>query len=194
MVKMADPVTLWPDLLITLPTTHYVTNSEDMTMLQILIRSQVRIVVTSQAPHNRAMAGWMLGFTSSPNRHFWMTWSFIGCPLYISAGGHHDGRVYSVMRTALACASSTTTTTTTTTTTWTWSVFFLFLSSFLCSSSWRNQRRIKVVGAADIINSDILNVSLANQLDEAVLVDVVSDANVDICRVALGTSWTECNI
>ena len=107
MVKMADPVTLWPDLLITLPTTHYVTNSEDMTMLQILIRSQVRIVVTSQAPHNRAMAGWMLGFTSSPNRHFWMTWSFIGRRLYMSTEGHYAGTAYSVLGTVLACTTTT---------------------------------------------------------------------------------------
>ena len=40
---------------------------------------------------------------SSPSGHF-MTWCFSGRALYISAGGHHAGRAYSVLRTTLGLA------------------------------------------------------------------------------------------
>ena len=86
----------WPSYgQVTWPTTIY------STPLLIL---RVRIVAVPS--YNGALAGWMPDFTSSPNGHFWTTWSFIGRALYISAGGHHTDRAYSVLRTAPTAATA----------------------------------------------------------------------------------------
>jgi len=83
----------------------------------------------------------------------------------------------------------------------TWHVFVLFLFILRCGISidsssrrWQYQRRIKVIRAADVINGDRLDVSLTNELDDAVLVHVVFDADVDVSRAALGARRTECNV